>query len=165
MQGSMPAVPVHDLLVHPRERDLVVGTYGRGMYITNVSALQQLDEKVLAEDVHVFDIDPESIFRTSGWGNYQFYGDRHVTTPNEPNALSINYYLRDTRDRKVSITVADLSNRLLRTVPGTTLQGLNTVRWDMRDTGGKLQPGGEYLVTVDIDGRKFAKTAKIRSPD
>jgi flagellar hook assembly protein FlgD len=88
-----------------------------------------------------------------------------VTTPNEPNALSINYYLRDTRDRKVSITVADLSNRLLRTVPGTTLQGLNTVRWDMRDTGGKLQPGGEYLVTVDIDGRKFAKTARIRSPD
>jgi hypothetical protein len=50
-------------------------------------------------------------------------------------------------------------------VPGTTLPGLNTVRWDMRDTGGKLQPGGEYLVTVDIDGRKFAKTAKIRSPD
>ena len=46
----MPAVPVHDLLVHPRERDLVVGTYGRGMYITNVSALQQLGPFHLAHE-------------------------------------------------------------------------------------------------------------------
>ena len=30
MKGNMPNVPVHDLLVHPRERDLIVGTYGRG---------------------------------------------------------------------------------------------------------------------------------------
>jgi hypothetical protein len=164
MRGNMPGVPVHDLLVHPRERDLVVGTYGRGMYITNVSVLQQLDEKVLAEDVHVFDVDPESFFQTSGWGNYDFYGDRHVTTPNEPNALSINYYLREAKDRKVSITIADLSNRVVRTLAGTVLQGLNTVRWDMRDGGGKVQPRGDYLVTVDVDGRKFAKTARIRHP-
>jgi hypothetical protein len=164
MQGNMPSVPVHDLLVHPRERDLVVGTYGRGMYITNVSALQQLDEKVLAEDVHVFDVDPESPFQTSGWGNYDFYGDRHVTTPNEPNALSINYYLREAKDRKVSITVADPANRVVRTLTGTALPGLNTVRWDMRDGGGKMQPRGDYVVTVDIDGRTFARTARIRHP-
>jgi hypothetical protein len=164
MQGNMPSVPVHDLLVHPRERDLIVGTYGRGMYITNVSALQQLNEKVLAEDVHVFDVDPETPFQTSGWGNYDFYGDRHVTTPNEPNALSINYYLREAKDRKVSITVADPANRVVRTLTGTALPGLNTVRWDMRDGGGKLQPRGDYVVTVDIDGRTFARTARIRHP-
>ena len=64
----------------------------------------------------------------------------------------------------MSITVADLSNRLIRTLTGTSLQGLNAVRWDMRDGGGTLQPRGEYLVTVDIDGRRFAKTARIRHP-
>ena len=164
MRGNMPGVPVHDLLVHPRERDLVVGTYGRGMYITNVSVLQQLDEKVLAEDVHVFDVESQSFFQTSGWGNYDFYGDRHVTTPNEPNALAINYYLREAKDRTVSITIADLSNRVVRTLAGTVLQGVNAVRWDMRDGGGKVQPRGDYLVTVDVDGRKFAKTARIRHP-
>jgi photosystem II stability/assembly factor-like uncharacterized protein len=164
MQGNMPSVPVHDLLVHPREHDLIVGTYGRAMYITDVSALQQLDEKVLAEDIHLFDIEPRSPFLASGWGNYGFYGDRHISTPNEPNAITISYYLRDTQERKVSVTIADLSNRLLRTIPGTSLQGLNSVRWDMRDSADKMQPRGDYLVTVEIDGRKFARTARIRHP-
>jgi photosystem II stability/assembly factor-like uncharacterized protein len=164
MQGNMPNVPVHDLLVHPREHDLIVGTYGRAMYVTDVSVLQQLDEKALTEDIHLFDIEPRSPFQASGWGNYDFYGDRHITTPNEPNAVTINYYLRDAQERKVSITIADLSNRLLRTITGTSLQGLNTVRWDMTDSGDKLQPRGDYVVTVEIDGRKFARTARIRHP-
>ena len=110
----MPDVPVHDLLVHPREQDLVVGTYGRAMYITDVSALQQLDEKVLAEDVHVFDIEPaKAPSRRAAGATTTSTAIATSTTPNEPNALSINYYLRDTRERKVAITVADLSNRLL----------------------------------------------------
>jgi hypothetical protein len=134
------------------------------MYITDASVLQQLDEKVLAEDIHLFDIEPRGAFQASGWGNYNFYGDRHITTPNEPNAITISYYLRDTQERKVSVTIADLSNRLLRTTAGTSLQGLNSVRWDMRDSAGKMQPRGDYLVTVEIDGRKFAKTARIRHP-
>ena len=160
----MPSVPVHDLLVHPRERDLIVGTYGRGMYITNVSALQQLNEKALAEDVHVFDVDPESPFQTSGWGNYDFYGDRHLTTPNEPNGLAVSYYLREAKERKVPITIADASKRVIRTLTGTSHQGLNSVRWDMRDGGGRVQPRGDYLVTVEIDGQSFTKTARIRHP-
>jgi hypothetical protein len=164
MKGNMPNVPVHDLLVHPRDRDLIVGTYGRAIYITNISALEQLDEKALAEDVHVFDIDAEGVFETSGWGNYEFYGDRHLTTPNEPGGLAVTYYLRDPKDRKVLVTVTTPSGLLLRTLTGTTLQGLNTVRWDMRDSGGRLQPRGDYLVTVDIDGRTFSKTARIRHP-
>jgi hypothetical protein len=38
------------------------------------------------------------------------------------------------------------------------------LRWDMRDSAGKMQPRGDYLVTVEFDGRKFAKTARIRHP-
>jgi len=87
-----------------------------------------------------------------------------VTTPNEPNALSINYYLREAKDRKVSIHGRGPGEPVVRTLTGTALPGLNTVRWDMRDGGGKLQPRGDYVVTVDIDGRTFARTARIRHP-
>ncbi len=162
LKGDMPAVPVHDLLVHPRESDLIVGTYGRGIYITDVSALQQLSESVLAEDVHLFDIEPRQPFRPSGWGNYHFYGDRYRPTPNEPDAITVRYYLRDAQERTVVIRVADLSGQLVRTLDGTSHQGFNTVTWDMRDGNRRLQPAGPYQVTMDIEGRKFVKTARIR---
>jgi len=161
MKGTMPDVPVHDLLVHPRDRDLIVGTYGRALYIADVSVLQELDEQVLAEDVHLFDLVPHAPLQASGWGNYDFYGDRFVSTPNEPNGIPVTYYLRDPQQRTISVRVADLSNQPLRTIPGTSHQGFNTVRWDMRDSTGRLQAAGGYVITLEIDGRTFVKTAHI----
>ena len=162
MKGDMPNVPVHDLLVHPREQDVIVGTYGRAIYITDVSVLQQLTENVLAQDVHVFDIKSRKPFQASGWGNYDLFGDRYTPTPNEPNAISIHYYLRDKTERRVSVKVADFTGQLIRSLDGTAQQGLNTVRWDMRDTERRAVPSGDYLVTVAIDGRTFVKRATIR---
>ncbi len=37
-QTHLPTVPVHDLVVHPRDRELVIGTHGRGIYIMDVAA-------------------------------------------------------------------------------------------------------------------------------
>jgi flagellar hook assembly protein FlgD len=112
----------------------------------------------------VFEINPESFVQTSSWGNYDFYGDRHLTTPNEPNGLAVSYYLREARERKVAITIADQSKRAIRTLTGTSHQGLNSVRWDMRDGSGRVQPAGDYLATVEIDGQSFTRTARIRHP-
>ncbi len=41
--GTLPTVAVHDLLIHPRERDLVVATHGRGLYVLDdLSPLEEL---------------------------------------------------------------------------------------------------------------------------
>jgi len=162
LAGGMPIVPVHDLVVHPREQDLVVGTFGRAIWVTNVSVLQQLDEKVLGEDVHMFDIRPRARVHSSGWGNYDFYGDRYAPTDNEPNAIAITYYLRDQKDGTVSVTVAEPGGKTLRTLKGEPKAGLNTVSWDMRNQSRQEMPAGKYSVTVEIDGKVFTKTATIR---
>ena len=52
------------------------------------------DEAALAEDVHLFDIEPRTQRVTTALGNYQLLGDSHLFTPNEPNAVVINYYLK-----------------------------------------------------------------------
>jgi photosystem II stability/assembly factor-like uncharacterized protein len=162
MRGNMPNVPVHDMLVHPRENDLIVGTYGRGIWIADVSVLQQVDEKVLGDDVHLFDIEPRTPFNDSGWGNYDLYGDRVHFTPNEPNAISVNYYLREKTDTKVTVKVSDLSGKLVRTLEGTSQKGLNTVQWNMRDDDRRGVPDGRYVVTLAVGARAMAKTAVIR---
>ncbi len=162
MRGDMPNVPVHDLQVHPREQDLVVGTYGRAIFVTDVSWLQQVTEAVLGETVRLFDIEPRKSFQTSGWGNYDFYGDRYRPTPNEPVGFAIQYYLRDAAAKKVGVTIADTAGKVVRTANGTTQQGLNVVTWDMRTSDRRLAPVGDYQVTLDVDGQKFTKTARIR---
>ena len=43
LKNNMPTVAFNDLLVHPRDNDLVLGTHGRGIWILdNVAALQEL---------------------------------------------------------------------------------------------------------------------------
>jgi hypothetical protein len=58
MRNNMPTNAVHDLLIHPRENDLVVGTHGRGIFITNISPLQELNAEILEKDVFLFAVDP-----------------------------------------------------------------------------------------------------------
>ncbi|MGH2651482.1 MAG: WD40/YVTN/BNR-like repeat-containing protein, partial [Actinomycetota bacterium] len=54
---GVPAVGVHDLLVHPRDHDLVLGTHGRSaLVLDDVSSLRGLDERTLAQPLHLFPI-------------------------------------------------------------------------------------------------------------
>ncbi|MGH7504283.1 MAG: glycosyl hydrolase, partial [Longimicrobiales bacterium] len=51
---NLPDVQVADLVL--KDNDLVIGTHGRSAYIMdNISSLRQLDEPVIASDVHLFD--------------------------------------------------------------------------------------------------------------
>ncbi|MFQ5690652.1 MAG: WD40/YVTN/BNR-like repeat-containing protein [Gemmatimonadota bacterium] len=47
MEG-MPTVPVHDLQIHPRDRELIAGTHGRSVWIVDIAPLEQLQDGMLA---------------------------------------------------------------------------------------------------------------------
>jgi hypothetical protein len=70
MEG-LPRVAVHDLVVHPREKDLVLGTHGRSIYIGNVEHLQQMDEALIARNMHVFPVN--AITYSTRWGSKWSY--------------------------------------------------------------------------------------------
>ena len=71
--GGLPGTPVHDLVIHPRDNDLVVGTHGRSVFIANVEFLQKIDEDILSKSIHVFEVD--DIKYSSRWGSKNWYGD------------------------------------------------------------------------------------------
>src|SRR4029453_10888905 len=51
---GLPTVRVDDLLIHPRDNDLIAGTHGRGVWIIDdITPLQRMDEKTLAGDVKI----------------------------------------------------------------------------------------------------------------
>jgi hypothetical protein len=171
---NMPSVPVHDLLVHPRENDLVVGTYGRGIFVTDVTPLQELSVDVLEKDAHFFAVEAKAQRVTRGWGNYHLYGDRHLSTPNEPNAVFIHYYLKEAVDEDVKISILDSEDKVIRELDGKKAAGINRVAWNMRPTPPERQPGqrrffgrgamvdpGEYTVVLKIGDQEFRQKAQI----
>lgn len=176
-KSNMPWVRITDLVIHPRENDLVVGTYGRGLYITDISPLQETTPAVLAEDVHLFDIEPRTMRLYGGMGNYRLLGDAHVISENEPNAIVINYYLKQKAADAVKVTVADPYGKVVSELKGKGEAGLNTVFWDMRlrqqgeevrtpdEDWWRPRPAaavGEYVITIEVAGQKLTKKAVIR---
>ena len=182
MNNNMPNVAVHDLLVHPRESDLIFGSYGRGIFMTNIAPLQEMNESMLAEDIHLFGIKPKAQRVTWAFGaNDYLFGDRHIVTPNEPNGIVINYYLKNKAADKVKLTVTDPYGKELASFNGPTNAGINTLIWDMRPAGPRREgpgpgaglgarsrdvlsqwvPPGEYVVVLEIGDKKFTQKAQI----
>ena len=174
LKGNMPTVPVHDLVIHPRECDLVVGTFGRGIWITNIALLREVSESVLNEDVHFFAVQPRARRNEGALGNYRLYGDRHLVTPNEPNGLTFVYYLKQQTAEKVAVSVTAPGGATVRRLEGTTKAGLNRVVLDLSDAnrqGGEFRPRpageirdvspGEYDVTLQVGDRRLTQKVRV----
>jgi len=127
----LPTVAVHDIEIHPRDGDLIVGTHGRGLWILDdITPLQQLtpdvqraDARLLANRVATewLNIQPQH-----GGGALAFQG-RNPTR----NAV-INYYLSSRIAGNVEFTVTspDGTNTCKATVPAET--GVGRLEWTMR---------------------------------
>jgi photosystem II stability/assembly factor-like uncharacterized protein len=174
MNNNIPNVPVKDLIVHPRENDLVVGTYGRGLFITNIGPLQEMSEATLAEDIRLFEIKPTVQRITWSFGaNDYLFGQRNFQTPNEPNGMVIRYYLKNPGSSGASVSITDAKGQEVARLQGRAAAGINTVLWTMRapgmgrgrGAGGNVLEGwaplGEYTITLELDGKKFTQKGRI----
>lgn len=54
LRNGLPTVPVYDLKVHPRDRELIAGTHGRSIMILDVAPLQQMTTQVMGRGAHLF---------------------------------------------------------------------------------------------------------------
>jgi photosystem II stability/assembly factor-like uncharacterized protein len=135
MSGGLPAVAVHDLVVHPRDKELVVGTHGRSIYIADVSLLQQLTDTLRRKDVYVFGL--ETITPSERWGR--------ITKYEEPRPLKylIPYYVRSAG--KSTISIQTDKGLTLRTLTDDSEAGLNYASWDYTLDAGARAAYEQYL--------------------
>ena len=150
LQANMPVVPVKDLLVHPRENDLVLGTYGRGLYVADISVVQELSPEVIDSDIHLFNIEQNVVTHPErlDWGNYHLSGDRHLATENEPPGLVINYYLRESADEPARIKIESADGNEVASLEGDSNSGVSQVLWDTSELE-DIRPG-IYKVTLSV---------------
>ena len=91
---SMPAVPVHDLRIHPRDRELIAGTHGRSIWIVNIAPLQDLTMQVLADGAGAFEPAPAYGFAEAARGG-ESYGQAWFARPTPGVGGRISYYIGD----------------------------------------------------------------------
>jgi photosystem II stability/assembly factor-like uncharacterized protein len=141
-RGLLPTNPVHDLQIHPRDRELIVATHGRGVFIADISAYEDLTPAVLASDARLLDILP--VIQWSG-GERGAMASNNFPGMSRPADVGINYYLKSDVTGDVKIRVYD-GSRMIAEMDGPKTAGVNTVRWNMqarRDTiAGEAAGGG-----------------------
>ena len=102
LRGGLPTIAVRDLAIQKREQDLVVGTFGRGIYVLDdYAALRSVTPELLEQEAALFAPRAaraylESSPLTGGArGPKGFQGESYFTTENPPLA-AFTYYLKDT---------------------------------------------------------------------
>jgi photosystem II stability/assembly factor-like uncharacterized protein len=136
LKNNLPTQPVHDLLIHPRDRELIVGTHGRGIFIADISALQDLSPAVAAVDVHLFDPKPGVkwvVRRPNVTAHTNFNGESN------PNGIVITYHLKAPVQGDVQVKVMK-GTYVVAETKGTNNAGINKVLWNMRWTPMYLGP-------------------------
>jgi hypothetical protein len=66
LRNGLPPAPVQGLVIHPLERELVVATHGRGLYVLDVAPLEEMSAAVLAAPAHLFDVKPATLYHPRG---------------------------------------------------------------------------------------------------
>lgn len=160
LRANMPPVVVRDLTVHARENDLVVGTYGRAAWITDISPLQQFSSRVADSNFHLFEIDPkpkQNYSQQSSWGNYGMTGSNHLVTPNEPNGLEIWYYFKADAAGTATLVINDEDGVEVMKRDISPAKGINKIYWNTN----RSEPG-KYVVTLTFNGEKMTRKGEVK---
>lgn len=122
--GLPTTKPVHDLVIHPRERELVIGTHGRSVYIVDVLPLQQLTPELQQKPLHAFYVDPVQASR--GWRSQRspWFHD-----PKEDPKVVAHYWAAAAGP--VQVEVRDVDGRVLRRLSAEAKPGVNRLEWDL----------------------------------
>ncbi|HJQ35688.1 MAG TPA: glycosyl hydrolase [Thermoanaerobaculia bacterium] len=99
LKGNLPTIAVRDLTIQKRRDDLVVGTFGRGIYILDdLKPLRAMTQTIANADATLFaprDADLYVERAPLGLPGKAFQGDAFYTAPNPPYGAVFTYYLRD----------------------------------------------------------------------
>ena len=155
---GFPTVPVKDLVIHPREHDLVIGTFGRAAWVLDdIRPLRALakDKSLLQKTVHLFD--PPTAYQAA----YQqptgsrFGGDALYNGENRKSGARLSYYINikekdtttvkdNTKDESLTKDKWDSlqlqlfdGERLIRTIKQKVPKesGIHSWNWDMGEKG------------------------------
>ena len=124
-------MPVHDLLVHPRENELVVGTHGRSVYILDVKPIEALldlagQAGVIDQPLHILPV--KDVAAPASWTR-QFQQQLRGSFFEMPEQTSPFFYYTKAAG-KATLTIKDTDGNPLKVVEADAIAGINVFEWN-----------------------------------
>jgi photosystem II stability/assembly factor-like uncharacterized protein len=140
LKYNLPTVAVHDIVIHPREHDLVIGTHGRGIYIIDdITPLEKLGEANRA-GTYLFPVKAATEYNPNssvpgGVRGAGATGDREYSAPNPAFGAIITYFIRDSlpKNGDVALGIYDANGNRVRELTANKSRGMHRVTWDLRN--------------------------------
>jgi photosystem II stability/assembly factor-like uncharacterized protein len=166
-QTHLPTAPVHDLVVHPRDHDLVIATHGRGIYIMDACPLQELTPRARSHAAHLCDLRTAQAYRQvtlRKLGIKSFAGD------NPPYGAGFAFHVKDDPAAGPKLTVTTKQGTQVAELTGAKAKGLQRLQWDLNKPGAKEDeydpvPSGEYIVNLRVGNQIVRKTLHVETEE
>jgi len=161
---GFPSVAIHDMVVQPQAKHLLLGTHGRSIYKADIAPLQKMNASKLNQDMVLFDV--EDARSSNRWGrsfgawdnpfepttNVAFYtkvsGEKTIKILSENdielNSITVN------ADKGFNYAEYDLT--ITESAKTSMLESNPKLEINIADNGKYYLPKGKY--TVQIDGEK-----------
>ncbi|MBC7349550.1 MAG: hypothetical protein H5U05_06225 [Candidatus Aminicenantes bacterium] len=173
---QVPDVVINDLAIQKRDREMVIATYGRGIYITDIYPFKEFKQETFSQNAYLFEIQ-EGILWQMNDRRGQSYGE-FASSPNPPVGLSIYYYLKN-RASKLTVVIKDFDGQVVQELNGAVSPGLQRVFWGLnrrttqargqfsfgRGMRARMVEPGLYRASLLVDGQEvMSRTVKV-NPD
>jgi photosystem II stability/assembly factor-like uncharacterized protein len=190
---SAPNTVIRDMAIQKRDREMAIGSYGRGFYVADIGPIKEFTPAVFDEAAHLFD--PKAAIK---WQRFERRGDtlgEMAKADNPPVGANLYYYLKADA-QKVTLTIKDLEGNTIADLSQSSAEalrpgvkkGLQKVFWGLnrvaagapagggqrgaggggggqRGGGANMVDAGVYKVTLTVDGKDVATKRLSVQPD
>ena len=177
INNNLPNVSVRDLRIQARDRDLVVATHGRGVFILDdIHPIEELKNSI-GKPIYLFPIREATL-----WNMYwriENLGDRTYAAKNPEYGTYINFSLHKDAKSPVNIDILDKNGSLVTSLEmKEAKKGINRVVWDLgydaaATLENKIEEGfssseirpkvvpGEYTAKINYEGLKLEEKITV----
>ncbi|MBT8268490.1 MAG: hypothetical protein KJN59_04630, partial [Bacteroidia bacterium] len=151
---DFPTVAVKDMVIQPREHDLVVGTFGRSIWILDdIRPLRELaaNKSIMQKTVHMFE-PGDTYLGVVGFPEFFGGASESFAGKNKEQGALLNYYAKEgTKKNGVVIEISNAEGEVVREMKTMAKPGVNRVIWDLK-TRGSMVPGKPDMFTMFLMG-------------
>ena len=163
LQCNLPASPMYWMDIPEHFNDLVVGTYGRGIWILDdITPFQQLTSDIKEKEAHLFA--PKDAYRFHPVSMVMQFFKEASFGDDPPAGASLHFWLGNGKDTmlqdSVHLIITSTAGDTVRTLKHKGVPGINRLWWDFKDqptTQIQMRTKPRYAAWLPLGDRRVRK--------